>query len=128
MGRNDRSREVPVSRPPSAVGGRLAMNGERVVMAGGNGFLGKVLGRHLADRDYQVVILSRRPVVGGGGGDGRGRVTQVFWDGRAAGEWVRELDGARAVINLAGRSVNCRYNEANRRAILDSRLDRKSVA
>ena len=98
------------------------MNGERVVMAGGNGFLGKVLGRHLADRDYQVVILSRRPVVGGGGGDGRGRVTQVFWDGRAAGEWVRELDGARAVINLAGRSVNCRYNEANRRAILDSRL------
>lgn len=92
------------------------MNGERVVLAGGSGFLGRVLARHLAGRGYRVVVLSRSPE------KGHGPIRWVAWDGRTAGEWVGELDGARAVINLAGRSVNCRYTEKNRRAILDSRV------
>lgn len=46
----------------------------------------------------------------------------LAWDGLHAGEWGNELDGADVVINLAGRSVNCRYNQANRREIMESRL------
>ena len=44
------------------------------------------------------------------------------WDGVTLGDWAKELDGCDAVINLAGRSVNCRYTAANRREILDSRV------
>ena len=49
------------------------------------------------------------------------------WDGRTVGEWVKEIDGADAVINLAGRSVNCRYTEENRREIMQSRTDSTRV-
>ncbi len=45
------------------------------------------------------------------------------WDGRTLDTWAHELDEADVVINLAGRSVNCRYTPANRGAILDSRVD-----
>src|SRR5207247_4717553 len=51
----------------------------------------------------------------------------VGWDGRTLGDWARELEGARALINLVGRSVNCRYNERNRREILESRVDSTRV-
>ena len=47
----------------------------------------------------------------------------VRWDGRTFGSWVRELDGADAVINLGGRSVNCRYAEEHRRQMMDSRVE-----
>jgi len=46
----------------------------------------------------------------------------LTWDGRETGDWTKELEGADAVINLAGRNVNCRYTEANRREILESRI------
>jgi len=54
-------------------------------------------------------------------------IRQVRWDGRTLGDWARELEDARALINLAGRSVNCRYNERNRREILESRVDSTRV-
>src|SRR5207247_2127081 len=54
-------------------------------------------------------------------------IRHVGWDGRTLGEWARELDGASALINLAGRSVNCRYNNRNRREILESRVDSTRV-
>ena len=93
------------------------MSGQRVILAGGSGFLGQILARHLVGRDYEVVVLSRSPV----GADSL--VRQVQWDGRTHGDWARELEGARAVVNLAGRSVNCRYTARNRREILGSRLE-----
>src|SRR5207248_11541501 len=65
---------------------------------------------------HHVVVLSRRPGPG-----------EVAWDGRTIGAWVREVDGADAVINLAGRSVNCRYTPENRRAIMDSRVQSTSA-
>src|SRR5262249_34990262 len=52
---------------------------------------------------------------------------EVKWDGCTLGEWARELDGATAVVNLAGRSVDCRYHAANRRDIMRSRLDSTRV-
>src|SRR5262249_3897482 len=55
----------------------------------------------------------------GGGGDGHA----IAWDGRTLGPWANEIDGADAVINLAGRNVNCRYSDANKRAMMSSRVD-----
>ncbi len=56
-----------------------------------------------------------------------GRGGPVAWDGRTLGPWAAAIDGADVVINLAGRSVNCRYDDANRREIMDSRVDSARV-
>ena len=87
----------------------------KIVIPGGSGQLGTLLARAFVADGHDVVILSRSP------GDGPGR--HVAWDGKTLGAWSAELDGADAVINLAGRSVDCRYTDANRRAILESRVD-----
>jgi uncharacterized protein (TIGR01777 family) len=87
-----------------------------VVVVGANGFLGRYLCRHFARRGREVVAVARRRA--GWSGDGM----FLPWDGTAKGPWALALDGAEAVINLAGRSVNCRYNARNRREILNSRV------
>jgi len=86
----------------------------KIVLAGGTGHLGTLLSRDLRARGHQIVVLSR-----GRSGD----PDIIFWDGRSAGPWEREIDGADAVINLAGRSVNCRYTRVNLREMMDSRVD-----
>lgn len=88
----------------------------RIILAGGSGFLGSVLAGYFAARGVEPVILTRRP--GAVGGAGR----EVPWDGATVGPWVAELEGTRALINLAGLSVNCRYHARNRKRLLDSRL------
>src|SRR5438034_2159890 len=92
----------------------------RVVVAGGSGFIGSFLLKKIA-RDYDIVVLTRSPR------ENDGDIPQVRWDGRTLGEWTRELDGARALINLSGRSVNCRYNARNRRDILESRVEARRI-
>ncbi|HKW03251.1 MAG TPA: TIGR01777 family oxidoreductase [Vicinamibacterales bacterium] len=86
----------------------------KVVIPGGSGHLGHVLARSFARDGHDVVILSRRraPLPW--------RV--VEWDAASLGAWTAELEGADVLINLAGRSVNCRYTPARRREILDSRV------
>ena len=91
----------------------------KVVIPGGTGQVGTILARHFRGCGHEVVVLSRRPA------SAPWRV--VPWDARTLGDWVAELDGADVVINLAGRSVNCRYNAANRRNILDSRVQSTRV-
>ena len=71
----------------------------RIVIPGGSGQVGAILRRAFGDDEVTVI----------------GRGGPVAWDGRTLGTWASALDGADVVINLAGRSVNCRYNEANRR-------------
>jgi uncharacterized protein (TIGR01777 family) len=90
----------------------------KVIIPGGSGQIGHVLARALLARGDEVVVLSR-----GTGGPAR----VLPWDGRTLGPWARELDGADAVINLAGRSVNCRYTSANLRAMMESRVDSTRV-
>lgn len=92
----------------------------KIVIAGGSGFLGRLLAGELSGRGDEVVVLSRGAACVPGA-----RV--VTWDGRGVGPWARELDGADAVINLAGRSVNCRYSAANLREMLYSRVDSTRV-
>ena len=89
----------------------------KIVLPGGSGLLGSLLANDFSADGHDVVVLSRSAAT-----DSTPWRT-VGWDGRTVGEWAAEFDGADAVINLAGRSVNCRYNRANRREILDSRTD-----
>jgi uncharacterized protein (TIGR01777 family) len=86
----------------------------RVVIPGGSGQVGTVLARAFHADGHEVVVLSRRP------SPAPWRV--IAWDGVSPGAWQRDIDGSDAVMNLAGRSVNCRYNAANRREILESRI------
>ncbi len=91
----------------------------KIIIPGGSGQVGTLLATAFHAEGHEVVVLSRT-------------VTQtpwrtVEWDGRTLGAWASEIDGADAVINLAGRSVNCRYTPANRKAILDSRVDSTRV-
>lgn len=85
----------------------------KLVLAGGTGHLGQLLVRHLGQRGHEIVVLSRARSE---------RPGLMHWDGCSPGPWVRALDGADAVINLAGRSVNCRYNKANLQEMMDSRV------
>ncbi len=87
----------------------------RVVLAGGSGFLGRALAGEFARAGYEPVVLTRKL-------SKRSRVRQVVWDGRTVGAWARELEGAAAVINLAGRSVDCRHTPKHRREIVESRI------
>jgi uncharacterized protein (TIGR01777 family) len=94
------------------------MQAPKLVIAGGNGFLGRHLRRHFEQLGYAVVIISR----GAGAGPG-----SVRWDARTLGPWAAELEGADILLNMAGRSVDCRYTAANRREILASRVDSTRV-
>ena len=98
------------------------MSGERVskgrvVLAGGSGFLGRALAEAFARAGYEPVVLTRRVSRKGS------RARQVAWDGRTLGEWARELEGAAAVVNLVGRSVDCRHTPKNKREIIESRIN-----
>jgi uncharacterized protein (TIGR01777 family) len=89
----------------------------KVVIPGGSGQVGGVLSRTLAAEGHEVVVLSR----------GASEARTVAWDGKTLGAWAEEIDGADVVINLAGRSVNCRYTEQNLREMFDSRVDSARV-
>jgi len=87
----------------------------RIVLPGGSGQVGTVLARHFHQEGHKVTVLSRTP-----------RQTPwltVVWDGKpTTGDWMDAIDGSDVCINLAGRSVNCRYGEANRLEIVESRV------
>ena len=86
----------------------------RIVLPGGSGQVGRMLARHFQKRGHHVTVLTRGPYAA--------EWQTVHWDGETAGPWTETLEGADVCINLAGRSVNCRYHAANRKAIYDSRI------
>lgn len=89
---------------------------EKVIVAAANGFIGQHLVLELSKK-YRVITLTRRPI------QIKGAAENIIWDGKNLGFWCNELEGSLAVINLTGKSVNCRWNEANKKAILNSRLE-----
>jgi uncharacterized protein (TIGR01777 family) len=91
-------------------------NKKRLILAGGSGFLGRALVQHFAALDWEVVVLTRHEALD----ILHARV--VPWDGESIGEWAKELAGSQALINLTGRSVNCRYTATNRGIIMESRV------
>ncbi|MFI6007694.1 TIGR01777 family oxidoreductase [Streptomyces sp. NPDC051243] len=89
----------------------------KIVIPGGTGQVGAILNRALTAAGHDVVVLTRRPA--------RGR--EVRWDGETLGPWAEVIDGSDIVINLAGRSVSCRYTAPNLQAMMDSRVHSTQV-
>lgn len=89
---------------------------DKVILAGGSGFLGQTLAARLRQAGVEVVVLTRKP-------RRDSPFREVAWDAHSAGPWVSELEGAAAVVNFTGRSINCVYTPEHRREILESRLD-----
>jgi len=86
----------------------------KIVIPGGSGQIGRILARHVHERGNHVTVLARHPAPS--------PWTTIAWDGETLGRWTASLDAADLVINLAGRSVDCRYTPPNRRDILESRV------
>jgi hypothetical protein len=133
------------------------MKPRRIILAGGSGFLGRILREHFLMQGGAVTVLTRSPRRRSAEhcsaslaeavraercsalhfsthqdpalsqGNNREQSHDTFWDGRTPGKWTRELDGADVVVNLAGRSVDCRYHARNRRLMMDSRVDSTRV-
>jgi hypothetical protein len=87
----------------------------RIVIPGGSGHVGVLLAHHFQQRGHYVTVLTRGPFAASW--------NTVHWDGQHLGPWTEHLEGADVCINLAGRSVNCRYTPANRDAIYRSRIE-----
>ena len=85
----------------------------RIVIPGGTGQVGRILARHFHETGHDVIVITRHPKPA--------EWTVLRWNGQDLGPWAEVLDGSDVVINLAGRSVNCRYNAANQREIKNSR-------
>ena len=90
---------------------------KHIILAGGSGFLGRSLAEFLVGRNYRVTILTRSPR------STPGAVREVRWDGQTLDDWADCLEGATAVVNLTGKTVNCRYTPENRREIVESRVN-----
>ncbi|MBY0312354.1 MAG: DUF1731 domain-containing protein [Phycisphaerales bacterium] len=95
---------------------------QRIVVAGGSGFLGAALARQLAQRGDEVVVLSR-----GGWASAPKGVRVVLWDGRTIGAWAKAVDGCDVIVNLCGRSVDCVKTAAHCAEIMSSRVDSTRV-
>ena len=112
------------------------MKNKKIIIAGGTGFIGQALAARWG-KDNHVIILSRQAVAGHSRSAVNNAYTQKLlsvengynitywrWDGRHVEKhWADEIEGCDLVINLAGRSVNCRYTPKNRQEIFDSRTD-----
>ncbi|MGA3131543.1 MAG: TIGR01777 family oxidoreductase [Terracidiphilus sp.] len=86
----------------------------RIVLPGGSGQVGRGLAQFFQERGHHVTVLTRGPYAA--------PWPTVHWDSQTLGPWVEALEGADVCINLAGRSINCRYTERNRRELYDSRI------
>jgi hypothetical protein len=91
--------------------------GQRIILAGGSGFIGRTLAREFSARGFEVVVLTRSPR---GRSDG---IREIAWDGKNSGAWIQFFDGAAAVINLTGKNINCPHTPENLREILASRVN-----
>ncbi|HAA16708.1 MAG TPA: epimerase, partial [Cytophagales bacterium] len=89
---------------------------ETIVLAGGTGFLGQVLADYFGGQGYKVIILTRQAR------KSTEKIEYIQWDAETEGPWMVALEGSKALINLCGRSVDCRYTPENQKAIYESRL------
>lgn len=103
---------------------------QKIIIAGGTGFIGRYLARAWSAR-YEVVILTRQTARSENNSFGKNGISLadaanirlVKWDGNHTGGWCKELEGAALVVNLTGKPVNCRYTARNKALILNSRVN-----
>lgn len=89
----------------------------KIIIAAGTGFLGKNLEKYFTEKGNQVYILTRNPK----------RKNEILWDAKTLGEWKNLLENSDVLINLAGKSVDCRYTDKNKQEIYDSRINSTKV-
>ncbi|HWK98341.1 MAG TPA: TIGR01777 family oxidoreductase [Parapedobacter sp.] len=88
----------------------------KIVIAGGTGALGTLLSNAYTEQGREVVVLGRS------GADVSGKAKHVHWNGHTISDWAGELEGATAVVNLAGRSIDTRFTAKHKREIVESRV------
>lgn len=89
---------------------------KKIVLAGGNGYLGQVLAKHYSSLTDDIIVLARKPK------PKHGNIRTVVWDGKSEGTWAENLENADLLVNLCGKNVNCRYTSKNQKEIIDSRV------
>lgn len=89
----------------------------KIVIAGGNGFLGQSLTKFFSKKGAKVLILTRSPKA----------QNHIKWNSKELGDWQNSLEGSDVLINMVGKSVDCRYTEANKKEILNSRIESTQV-
>jgi len=93
------------------------MVSKKIVIAGGTGNIGKLLSKTFAESGYEVIILSRQRM-----NSMNPKIKYILWDGEAIGSWVEELEDVDTLINLSGKSIQCRFTEKNKKELLYSRI------
>ncbi len=89
---------------------------KKIVLAGGNGYLGQVLAKHYSSLAEEVIILARKSKAK------QANIRTVVWDGKSEGTWAQSLQHADLLVNLCGKNVNCRYTPKNQKEIISSRV------
>lgn len=93
----------------------------KIIIAGGTGFIGNFLKEYFRSKAKEIIILSRTTPYQDE------NVSYLQWDGKTLGIWKDHLENAEILINLAGKSVNCRYTEKNKQEIFDSRTNSTKI-
>ena len=91
-------------------------NKRKIILAGGSGYMGQALQKHFSNLGDHVVILSRK-----------NNANSVYWDGKTIANWTKELENADILINLSGKSVDCRYTPKNKDLIMNSRVESTNI-
>jgi uncharacterized protein len=94
---------------------------KKLIIAAGTGFLGQVLIHHFKDQFEEIVILTR------GKSEIKENINYVNWDAKTLSGWEKELENSDVLINLTGKSVDCRYTDKNKNEILNSRIESTSI-
>lgn len=112
----------------------MTMKNKKIILAGGSGFIGQEMVRYFG-KDNDIVVLTRQLYNAANNRNKYNSLTMedlrrtryVRWDGKTPGQWIQEIDSADILINLTGKTVNCRYTAANKKEIFDSRTDAVKV-
>jgi uncharacterized protein (TIGR01777 family) len=110
------------------------MKNKKIIIAGGSGFIGEEMIRYFG-KDNTIIILTRQLP---NSSNNRNQYTSltstelsnttfIQWDGKTIGPWYKELEAADMIVNMAGKSVNCRYTAKNKKEIIDSRINATKV-
>ena len=110
------------------------MKNKKIIIAGGSGFIGQEMTKYFG-KENQIIILTRQIKDGKTNRNTYNSLKKedlentkfVKWDGKTIGDWVKELENSNLIINLAGKSVNCRYNYKNKKEIFDSRTNATKI-